>query len=170
MSESTMGRKAMRWTGIFAVGMLGALLGNTAFSVARADLGGGHGFGGHGFFRGGGFDPARAGERAGMAVDLAFRLAGANEEQRAQARAIVDKRVLTAGALHARHAANREAGLQALTGSTVDREKLESVRRSQLQLADEASRELTAAIAELAEVLTPEQRAELASMHDRFHR
>jgi protein CpxP len=171
--EPTIGRKAMKWTGIFAAGMLGALLGNTAFSVARADLGGGGGFGGHhGFFRGGGhgFDPARAGERATFVVDMAFRMAGANDEQRAQAKAIVDRRVKAAATLHERHTVNRQAGLEALTGATVDREKLESVRRAQVQLADEASRELTAAVADLAEVLTPEQRAELAAMHARFHR
>jgi protein CpxP len=168
--EKTSGRRFVKWTGFFAAGMLGALLGNTAFSEAKADFGGGHGFGRHGFFRGAHGDPEKAREHAGFAVDMAFRMAGASEEQRAQAKAIVERRLEGAIGLHARHTANRKAGLEALTGATVDREKLESVRRAQLQLADEASRELTAAIAELAEVLTPEQRAELAEMAARLHR
>jgi periplasmic protein CpxP/Spy len=163
-------RRAMKWAGFFTAGVMGAVLGNTAFSVARADFGGGHGFGGHGFFRGHGGDPAKAGERAQMAVDVAFRMVGASDDQRAQGKAIVARHVAGAATLHARHATNRHAGLEALTGATVDRAKLESVRKAQLQLAEEASLELTDAAAELAEVLTPEQRAELATMAARFHR
>lgn len=166
------GRAPLRWLGFFAVGVMGALAGNTLFSVARADLGG-RGWGGHG---GGGFlrhhhggDPEKAKERAQLGVEMAFRAVGASEEQRTRARGIVARHLEGAGTLHERFHANRKEGAEALAGATVDREKLEAVRKAQLQIAEEASAKLTAALGELAEVLTPEQRRQLVELGGRFH-
>jgi periplasmic protein CpxP/Spy len=158
----------MRWIGFFAAGVIGALAGNTLFSVASADRGGrgpGHG----GFFRHHGGDPEQMQQHAQLAVEMAFRAAGASDDQRAQARGIVTRHLEGAKSLHERHLANRQEGAKALAGSTVDREKLESVRQAQIEIADEASKKLTVALADLAEVLTPEQREELLELGARFH-
>jgi Spy/CpxP family protein refolding chaperone len=59
----------------------------------------------------------------------------------------------------------REARRQAVTllsQPTIDRSALEALRASQLQLAEQASRRLTQALADAAEVLTPDQRKQLA--------
>jgi Spy/CpxP family protein refolding chaperone len=55
-----------------------------------------------------------------------------------------------------------------LTAQTVDRSKLEALRADAIKLADQASQRVTTALADAAEVLTPEQRADLARRLDRF--
>lgn len=60
------------------------------------------------------------------------------------------------------HAARREA-IGLLSQDRVDPAALEALRAKHIGLADEASRRLTRAIAEAAEVLTPEQRKGLAA-------
>jgi len=60
------------------------------------------------------------------------------------------------------HAGRREA-IALLSQERIDPAALEALRAKQIGLADEASRRLTRAIAEAAEVLTPAQRKELAA-------
>jgi Spy/CpxP family protein refolding chaperone len=67
------------------------------------------------------------------------------------------------------HAARREA-IELLAQERVDPAALEALRAKHLQLADQASRRLTRAIAEAAEVLTPAQRKELAAHFARRRR
>jgi Spy/CpxP family protein refolding chaperone len=69
--------------------------------------------------------------------------------------------------LRQQHQANRDAFHAQLGGATVDRAALEEVRKSEIALADEASKRLVRALADVADVLTPEQREALM---DRFHR
>ena len=56
----------------------------------------------------------------------------------------------------------RQRALDLLAAAAVDRNALEGLRSEQLQAAETASRRLTQAIADVAEVLTPEQRQKLA--------
>jgi Spy/CpxP family protein refolding chaperone len=60
----------------------------------------------------------------------------------------------------------RRQARQLLTAPTVDRPALEALRAAQLAEADAASRRMVQAIADAAEVLTPEQRAKLAQRLD----
>ena len=48
--------------------------------------------------------------------------------------------------------------------------RLEDLRRAELQLAESASQRIVTALADVADVLTPEQRAELVKMAERFQR
>jgi protein CpxP len=66
------------------------------------------------------------------------------------------------------HAARREA-IELLSQDRVDAAALEALRARKIGLADEASRRLTRAIAEAAEVLTPAQRRDLAAHFARRH-
>jgi Spy/CpxP family protein refolding chaperone len=66
------------------------------------------------------------------------------------------------------HAGRREA-LELLAQERVDPGAIEALRARHLGLADEASRRLTRALAEAAEVLTPAQRKELAAHFARRH-
>jgi len=66
------------------------------------------------------------------------------------------------------HAGRREA-IQLLSQDRIDPAVVEALRAKQIGLADEASRRLTRAIAEAAEVLTPAQRKQLAAHFARRH-
>ena len=60
-------------------------------------------------------------------------------------------------------AANRESMVQLLLAPEIDRAKIEALRGEQLDQADAISRALVTTLADVADVLTPEQRSALAS-------
>jgi Spy/CpxP family protein refolding chaperone len=66
--------------------------------------------------------------------------------------------------------AGRQEAIELLTRERVDPAAIEALRAKHLQLADEASRRVTRALAEAAEVLTPEQRKQLAAHFERRRR
>jgi Spy/CpxP family protein refolding chaperone len=53
--------------------------------------------------------------------------------------------------------------LQLLAAPTIDRAAIERIRVEQMQLAETATRRMTQALVDAAEVLNPEQRAKLAA-------
>ena len=133
---------------------------------------GGHGFGGHGH-RGFGAqilkDPEGAKRHASMAVEWVLRGVDATEEQKQQAKKIADRLVDQLGPVAAKHQEQRQSIARELGKPQIDREELERLRRTELTLADEASKIAVDAFADLAETLTPEQRQELISFAGRFH-
>jgi len=89
---------------------------------------------------------------------------GASADQKSRVEAILHAGLAPMADLH-RGMAQTHASLHAiLTAPTIDRAALEQLRAAQIARIDEASRTLTKAIADAAEVLTPEQRAKLASL------
>jgi len=94
----------------------------------------------------------------------------ASPAQGEQIKAIVNSYVPRLQATKTGHLDNRSAFTRALTEPTVDRSELEAVRQSELALLNSNSQELVQMIADIADVLTPEQRQELAShVKERFH-
>ena len=73
-------------------------------------------------------------------------------------------------ALRQQHLEGRRQIREALAAPTVDRSRIEAVRNEQLKLADTASKRVTDAFADAAEVLTPDQRAQLARRIERWQR
>ncbi|MAE94042.1 MAG: hypothetical protein CL910_05225 [Deltaproteobacteria bacterium] len=69
--------------------------------------------------------------------------------------------------LHGEREARHEAVTAAFSGERVDRQALETQREEMLARADEASRRLADALADIGDVLTTEQRAELLEKHAR---
>jgi Spy/CpxP family protein refolding chaperone len=67
------------------------------------------------------------------------------------------------------HHQNHQTMLQALTRPTIDRAALGDIRDAELQLAEEVSKRLVTSLADIAEVLTPEQRTRLAEFIGRWH-
>ena len=63
--------------------------------------------------------------------------------------------------LRERHAAARKQAIDLLSAPTIDRTALEKVRAEELQSAEALSKKMTQAIADAAEVLSPEQRVKL---------
>jgi Spy/CpxP family protein refolding chaperone len=114
----------------------------------------------------GGFMPGRI-ERM---VDRALGSVDATREQRDKVTAIFDKAMDDVFALREKHLEGRRQIRDALAAPTVDRGKIEALRTDQLKLADTASKRITDAFADAAEVLTPDQRAQLARRIERWQR
>ena len=87
----------------------------------------------------------------------------ATAEQRAQIQQIIDG---DAAERQAQREAGREMREQAMAlfaQPTVDANAVEALRQKQIALADAASKRMTASMLEISRVLTPEQRAQIAS-------
>lgn len=174
MSEGTTkqggnGWARLRWV---SAGVMAGLIAGGAggWAVSRADEAVRGGFMGHRHFMHGSgpIDPAQAREHVQMGVRWALKYVDATPEQEEQIRGIALSAVDDLLPLRAQHLANREAVHAALSGGTIDRAGLEKARVSELKLADQASARLLKAVADAAETLTPEQRAQLHDAVSRF--
>jgi len=150
--------------------------------VAGPVLGQGPGFGGPGFgppwhhdrgfaHRMGGYGdrmffpgPIERGvERLGWITD-------ASTEQKTKINAIAQKTADDIFALRQKHLEARKQILDTLAAPTVDRPRLEALRTDQMKLAETATKRITDAVADVADVLTPAQRAELGQRVERWQR
>ncbi len=121
-----------------------------------------HGFGHH---RGG---PHAWGEQdIRFFVGWTLREVDASDEQVARVTEIATAATADLRGLHEAHRGRREAFTTALVAG--DRAALEQLRGQELAAAETASQRLVTALADAAEVLTPEQRARLAEAHARHH-
>jgi periplasmic protein CpxP/Spy len=62
----------------------------------------------------------------------------------------------------------RQQAVALLSQPTIDRAALEGLRANQVQAAEEASKRFTRALADIADVLTPEQRKQIAERIGRW--
>jgi Spy/CpxP family protein refolding chaperone len=171
MSESVKGQgwARLRWIG---AGLVGGLLagGASVWAVGSDGMHGG-GFMGRRHFMHGlhGSDPEAAREHVKTGVRWVLGYVDATPEQEQKVQAIAQGALDDLLPLRAQHEANRKALHTALSGAAIDREALEQARRSEIKLADQASARLLQAVADAADALTPEQRAQLAEAAHRFH-
>jgi Spy/CpxP family protein refolding chaperone len=107
----------------------------------------------------GNMDPAMMSKHIDHMVD--HLLADGTPEQKAKVRAIAKAAMDDLIPLRAQHRAAHEQAIKLLTQATIDREALEKLRVDQMRLADQASKRITQAVADAADVLTPEQRLKL---------
>jgi protein CpxP len=84
---------------------------------------------------------------------------GATAEQKAKIHAIIRQTVVDLADVRAQRQANRKQIHAVLAQPVIDRAQLESLRQQQMVLAEVTSKHWMAAIAQSAEVLSPEQRA-----------
>ncbi len=154
-----------RWLGLSLIGVvgagaLGALLAAPAFGGPRGLFGHGPRWGHHGRHD---FDEANVRRH----VEWVLRGVDASD---AQIDEITRIAALVAQDLHAgRDRAGDHARVAAaLSGAQVDRDALEAMRAEHVAALEAASVKITEALAQIAEVLTPEQRAELAAEHEHF--
>jgi Spy/CpxP family protein refolding chaperone len=152
--------------GLLGGGVLLAVAAATPIAAAIRGGGGLHGMcGRHRGFHAN-MSPEAAREHIQVAAKWALRDIDASEEQQEKVGAIASGAVEDLFRLRDRHQANREAFHAQLKGATIDRAALEELRRSEMGLADEASKRLVQAMADVGDVLTPEQRQALMR---RFH-
>jgi len=107
-------------------------------------------------------DPQRLEEHVGRALKHFYVEIDATEEQKQKLDPIVRQAARDLLPLRDTFQGARQRALALLGAPAIDREALESLRRQQLEAADGASRRFTQAIADVAEVLTPDQRRTLA--------
>jgi Spy/CpxP family protein refolding chaperone len=159
-----------RWIGLSLIGVAGA--GGLAALLAAPALGGGpfgHGHG-HGFGRWG-HHGRHALDEDRIRAHAEWLLRGVDGVTDAQLDQIVSIASSTARELHTardRHG-DHAAIVTALSAETVDRAALETLRVEHIAALDAGSRKLTEALARIAEVLTPAQRAQLAAQVEKLH-
>jgi periplasmic protein CpxP/Spy len=139
---------------IAAIGVL-ALLGGAGTLVYA-----GEGFWNHD--HGGRMNPERMAKHIGHGVKFVLSEVDATADQKAQVTAILQAAATDVHALADRHHADIQQLRDILAAQTIDRTRLEAVRRGELRLADEASQRILRGLADAAEVLTPQQRTALA--------
>ena len=153
---------------------IATLIGGIAAGIGYKAFAHGGGYGGwhRGGFMGGPLDAAAVDEHLDRMLKHLYVEIDATEEQKQRLAPIVKQAAKDLLPLRERiHDARRKA-LELLTQDSIDRVAIEMLRAEQLQLAEQASRRITQAFADAAEVLTPVQRKELATRikrHRRWH-
>lgn len=125
---------------------------------------------GHGRWQGRGpIDPADLEKRLDRMLRHFYVEIDATDAQKQQLEPIVRQAAKDLLPLRESLRAGRREAIALLSQDRVDPAALEALRAKHIGLADEASRRLTRAVAEAAEVLTPEQRKDLAGRFARRH-
>jgi Spy/CpxP family protein refolding chaperone len=151
---------------IAAVALAGAVLGAIVTNAFAFGGFGGSGGPPHGMFFGG--DPAEVDKRAEKAVKHFAVEIEANEAQQTRLIAIAKDLVRDVRPMRDQLRDARKQAVDLLAAGTVDRDAIERLRKTQLQRLDEISARVVGAATEAAEVLTPDQRKELAARIERF--
>lgn len=115
-------------------------------------------------------DPDVARERADFAIEWVLGRVDATDVQIEQVKALVGSSLDEVWPLAELHRSNRTVLVTELAQPTIDRNAIEEIRKSELELVDQVSDRLITTLINAAEVLTPEQRSELIEQAQRFHR
>jgi periplasmic protein CpxP/Spy len=153
--------------GAAIIGLVGGGIATSAMSHGgfgpRHGGGWGHHGGGWGHHRmDGPVSPEQAKEHASHMVERFAWHIDANDEQKKKLTAIAQSLATDMLPLRQKMHEARKRGVELLRQPSVDRAAVEAFRAEQIAAADTASKRLAQALADAAEVLTPEQRAKLA--------
>lgn len=157
------------WGRILGAGVFAAALITVPVALA-AGLHGPGGPGGPGF--GPPPEPTSASDiRSHMeeGAQMLFDHLGTTDAQETKIEAVLDELAPKMWSMKAEHDAVRDEVREALTSPTVDRAKLEDARQKGLALADEASADVMDALADVADVLSVDQREDVAAFFDQMH-
>jgi Spy/CpxP family protein refolding chaperone len=139
-------------------------LGPGLFGMGGEGHAGAHGHHGHGAHRGGpgAMSPERMEARIDRMAERLIRSVEGTPEQREKVSAIAKAAAKDMRELRKQGGDLRRQGVDLLKAPSIDRAAIEALRSQQMAVADSVSRRMSAALADTAEVLTPEQRAKLA--------
>ena len=122
----------------------------------------------HAFGFGAAKDPAVTAKRIDAMVQwMLADINGVTDDQRTKIATILKAAANDLAPLRTQHMQARKTAMQLLAAPTIDRAQLESIRVQQMQLADTATRRMTQALADAAEVLNPDQRTQLVAKWQR---
>ncbi len=155
------GRRRWLLAGVLAAAAGVAVLGGSSYAGDLADWHGQHGM--HGMH--GQMDPAAMEKRVDEMIGKI--LADGSAEQKAKVAAICKAAMTDLRPLHEQLREGHARAVKLLTAPTIDRVGVESLRLDQMRLADQASKRISVAVADAAEVLSPEQRVRLADHLER---
>jgi len=142
-----------------SVAVIGATLGWQDRAQAQSPMmDGAFGFGGHGPV-----DPAVRARKIDAMVQWMLADIDATDDQRTKISTILKAAANDLAPLRQQHIQARRTTMQLLSAPTIDRAQLESIRVQQMQLADTATKRMTQAMADAAEVLSGDQRAKLVA-------
>jgi protein CpxP len=114
------------------------------------------------FMSGKAMDAEHMGKFAGQRVSHMLDEVKASDAQKEKASAIVKASVQKGAPLAEKMRDNHAQLGKLMSAATLDKAAIESLRVEQIKLADEASKLATQTMLDVAEILTPEQRAKLA--------
>jgi protein CpxP len=112
-------------------------------------------------------DPAQMDEHIERMLKHLYVEIDATEEQKQRLASIVKQAAKDLLPLREKAHDARKTAAELLTQDSVDRAAIETLRTEQLQLVEQASRRFTQALADVAEVLTPAQRRQIAQHFER---
>lgn len=113
--------------------------------------------------------PEQIRDRVDRVSDRVLSKLDASDEQRTEVDTLVDQLLPGMIGFKAEGRALKAKFRTALTADTIDAQELENLRQEGLALADRASAKALGAVISLAEILTPEQRAELQALLQEKH-
>lgn len=158
-SESPSSRRPFL-RGLLAGGLFGGLFGSAFGALAQDDRCRRHGAwsGRHGG------DPEAMKTNVQRRLDHLLDRLQADDAQRTRIKTAAAQALDELEPLRKQHQAHRSEMISALSQPAIDREALDRLRKAEVALADGASATLVASLADMAETLTPDQRAQLAQM------
>ena len=121
-----------------------------------------------GGFMGAALDPARLDEHLDRVLKHLYVEIDATDAQKQQLAPIVKGAARDLLPMRAQMHDTRRQAVDLLSQASIDRAALETLRANQLRLAEQASQRFTEALADVADVLTPEQRKQLAERIGRW--
>ena len=161
--------KSDKRRGFFKRAAIATLIGGIAAGIGFKALAQGDGCGWHGCGHASGpLDPAAVDQHIDRALKHLYVEIDATEEQKQKLEPIVKQAVKDLLPLRDKAHATRKQAMDLLAADTIDRGAIEALRAEKLQLADQASKRFTQALADVAEVLTPAQRKQIAERVETF--
>lgn len=148
-------------------GLIAAVTAAMSGAAWHAYAHGGPGFG-RGFF-GGGMHGTPTDEQIERRLRHIYAEVNATPEQQQRIAPIVKQAAAELAPLRQQLKGTREQAIALMSAEQVDRAAIEQLRASRLQAADALSRRMTQAMADIAEVLTPTQRKQLAERMQKRH-
>jgi protein CpxP len=166
----TQDRNSDKRRGFFKRAAIATLIGGIAAGIGFKAFAQGGGCWHRCGYAAGPLDPAAVDQHLDRALKHLYVEIEATDEQKQRLEPIVKQAVKDLLPVHEKAHAARKQAVELLAADRIDRGAIETLRAEQIQLAEQASKRFTQALADVAEVLTPAQRKQIAERMESFGR